>query len=100
MIALCVYSVISILLISYFIFLSDSKKKGALESLILIVIGLVGVFIERIIDKQFDLITLFFVILSVCLTILYLWLKKRFFTEAKTIKKKKHRKKTKKKIKS
>jgi hypothetical protein len=45
-------------------------------------------YIKRIIDKQFDLITLFFVVLSVCLTILYLWLKERFLTEAKTIKKK------------
>jgi len=100
MIIFFVYLVISIILIAYFIFLSDSRKKGALESLILIVIGFVGVVIERIIDKQFDLTTLLFVALSVCLTILYLWLKKKFLAEANFIKNKKRQKNTKKKSKT
>jgi energy-coupling factor transporter transmembrane protein EcfT len=70
------------------VFIIVILRENFFDCLIILIFAFIAVFIERIIDKQFDLITLFFVVLSVCLTILYLWLKERFLTEAKTIKKK------------
>jgi len=90
---LLVYSIIGIIFFIFF-FQSHGLKKGLLELPSMFALAFFGLLIERIIDKQFDLITLIIFLSVILLFFLSRWLRKR--TKKNIGKKKKILKKRKK----
>ena len=56
----------------------DGLKEGIINSLSMIIIALIWLFIERLIDKQFDSITIIVCLIAVCMTVIFFWLRKKF----------------------
>jgi len=56
----------------------DGLKEGIINSLSMIIIALIWLFIERLIDKQFDSITILVCLIAVCMTVIFFWLRKKF----------------------
>ena len=55
----------------------DGLKEGIINSLSMIIIALIWLFIERLIDKQFDSITILVCLIAVCMTVIFFWLRKK-----------------------
>ncbi len=76
-IMISIYLIGLLILIILLIYL-DGLKEGMIQSLSMIIIALIWLFIERLIDKQFDSITILVCLIAVCMTVIFFWLRKKF----------------------
>jgi Ca2+/Na+ antiporter len=70
----------------------DGLKEGIINSLSMIIIALIWLFIERLIDKQFDSITIIVCLIAVCMTVIFFWLRKKLSYSLSNEKKRKKKK--------
>lgn len=98
-----IFTIILLVVIISLLMYLNGLKEGLLHTLIPINIALIWYSVERIINNQFNIVTVVLIIIAILFIILYVWLKKKWKVEGdnKTIKqnssKNKKRKKRKKK---
>ena len=68
---------IGLLIVIILLIYLDGLKEGMIHSLSIIIIALIWLFIERLIDKQFDSITIIVCLIAVCMTVIFFWLRKK-----------------------
>jgi len=76
MILLIIYTIIFFIIITSIVY-SVGIKKGLLLTFYIIIFSTIGVLAERLIDKQFDSITIIVCLIAVCMTVIFFWLRKK-----------------------
>jgi len=76
--SLIFYSIVLFILLSVLFYFSNTSKEFFFDFLIIVPLAFSGVAIERILDRQFDKITLILCLLAVCFFFLYFGLKRKY----------------------
>ena len=59
------------------LFYLSGIREGILQLLFSLIIVHLWLFIERLIDKQFDSVTILVCLIVVCMTVIFFWLRKK-----------------------
>ena len=73
-----IYILVFIIQVIILFYLKENLKEWLLDFFSIITFAFIGVLAERLIDKQFDSITIIVCLIAVCMTVIFFWLRKKF----------------------
>ena len=89
---LIIYILVFIILVIILFYLKENLKEWLLDFFSIITFAFIGVLAERLIDKQFDNITIIVCLIAVCMTVIFFWLRKKLSYSLSNEKKRKKKK--------